>query len=133
MGNNADHHCLTCTDGEWHLCDDCERSFNAMKTVCPGDWIRLYPDEGQPHWLEVLRQALAKPCEVCEQSLAAEPYVWLHRLDGVAQCPDCRERQWWADGYEITEDGVPICWDNRHTREQRIAERNLAMLEKATK
>jgi hypothetical protein len=122
-GETAKHDCVTYTNGRRHLCEDCERSWKAMKTIYPGDWIRLYPDEGQPHWLDALRQAIAKPCEVCEQSLAAEPYMWFHLEDGVAQCPACREEQWWDDGYEIDEFGNPSCWSHEHSREERIAER----------
>jgi hypothetical protein len=64
--------------------------------------------------------------------LTQESYIWFHLADGVGQCANCRENQWWADGYEIDEAGLPLCWDNRHNREQRIAERDLAMLERAT-
>lgn len=130
LAGTAEHDCLTSTNGFWHLCEDCERSFNSTKTVYAGDWIRLYPDEVQPRCLDALRQALARPCEVCEESLVSEPYVWFHRLDGVAQCPTCRETQWWADGYEITA-GIPSCRDQEHTRDQRIAERNRNQIQKA--
>jgi hypothetical protein len=134
--DNADHDCLTCTDGCWHLCDACEAEFNAGKTMYPFDcpeWVRLYPEETSAHWQRALKQALAKACEVCEERLTQEPYIWFHLADGVGQCANCRESQWWADGYEINEYGVPSCWDHEHSHEQRIAERELAMLEKATK
>jgi hypothetical protein len=99
---------------------------------CP-EWVRLYPEETSAHWQHALKQALAKACEVCEERLTQEPYIWFHLVDGVGQCANCRESQWWVDGYEINEYGVPSCWDHEHSREQRIAERELAMLEKATK
>jgi hypothetical protein len=55
--------------------------------------------------------------------LTQDPYIWFHLADGVGQCANCRENQWWADGYEIDEFGFPLCWNHKHTREQRIAER----------
>jgi hypothetical protein len=112
------------------LCDACEQ-FREGKTVHPGDWIRLTPEETYPHWLSALRQALAKPCELCGEPLGNEPYLWLHYQTHAVQCPNCRETAWWADGYEIDQYGYPSCWDSQHSREQRIAERDLAMLEKA--
>jgi hypothetical protein len=131
-----EHKCLTRTDGRWHLCDDCEAEFNAGKFVYPfnePEWVRLYPNESQPRWQDAYKQALAKRCEICEEPLPQEPdtYIWFHLDDGVAQCPDCRETAWWDDGYELGADG-PHSWNHRHTREQRIAERGLAILEKRT-
>jgi len=79
-----------------------------------------------------LKQALAKPCGICGEPLGNESYLWLHKLTDAVQCPNCRETEWWNDGYEV-EDGIPSCWDHKYTREQRIAERDLAMLEGATK
>jgi hypothetical protein len=114
------------------LCDACER-FQTGKTVYPGDWIRLYPDETEPHWQAAWRQAVSAPCEVCEEPLPQEPYIWCHLADGVGQCANCRESQWWADGYEIDNWGNPTCWNDAYTREQRIAERECAWLEKANK
>jgi len=133
--NPCGRDCLTCTDGKEHLCDECERAFNASKTVQPDGngepvWIRLYADETESGWQDAYQKALAKPCEICEEPLAAETYVWFHRLGSVAQCRACRETQWWADGYEMTEQGTPVCWDNRHTREHRIAERERNSLQK---
>ena len=95
------------------------------------DWIRLYPDEGHPDWIPVVREALAKPCEVCGESLADE--LWLHYQTDAVQCPECRATGFWDDGYEIDQWGNPSCWDSRYTRGQRIAERDLAILERATK
>ena len=109
------------------------RRFREGKTVYPGDWIRLYPDESYPHWRSAREQAANNDCEVCGESLAAEPYLWCHRTRQVTRCPNCQETEWWTDGYEIDEFGQPSCWSHEHSREQRIAERNLAMLEKATK
>jgi hypothetical protein len=130
------HNCLTCTNGKWHLCDACEAEFKAGKMMYPFDcpeWVRLYPEEPSPHWQDALKKVLAKPCEVCEEPLTQEPYIWFHLADGVGQCANCRETQWWGDGYEIDELGYPSCWNHAHTREQRIAERDCAMLERATK
>jgi hypothetical protein len=128
--------CLTCTDGKCHLRDACEAEFNSGKTMfpfsCP-EWVRLYPEESFPYWQDALKQALAKPCEVCEEPLTQEPYIWFYLADGVGQCANCRETQWWGDGYEIDQFGYPFCWNHAHTREQRIAERDCAMLERATK
>jgi len=107
-------------DEEWAEYD--ARS-NASKTIYPGDWIRLCPDESYPHWRSAREQAANNDCEVCGESLAAEPYLWCHRTSQVARCPDCQETEWWADGYEIDEFGNPSCWDSNHTREERIAER----------
>jgi Protein of unknown function (DUF3631) len=128
--------CLTWTNGREHLCEVCEAEFNAGKTMypfgCP-EWVRLYPEESLPYWQAALKKALANSCEVCEEPLTQKLYVWLHLADGVAQCANCRETQWWADGYEIDGFGYPSCWNHAHTREQRIAEREGAMMEKATR
>jgi hypothetical protein len=118
--------CLTCTDERWHLCDACEAEFNAGKTMYPIDfpeWVRLYGEETSPHWQDALKQGLVKACEVCEERLTQEPYIWFHLANGVGQCANCRESQWWSDGYEIDEFGFPSCWNHEHTREERIAER----------
>jgi hypothetical protein len=117
------------SDEEWA---EYEARFNAGKTVYPGDWIRLHPDEEFPQWRSSWEQAVCNGCEVCGESLRAEPYLWFHRTRHVARCPNCQETEWWADGYQIDEYGYPSCWSYRHNREQRIAERNLAMLERAT-
>jgi hypothetical protein len=109
---------------------------NAMedgKIVYPGDWIPLYPTETEPYWLSALGQVLGKPCEVCGEAMDNEPCLWLHRTRYVGRCPSCQQTEWWADGYEIDEFGNPTCWSDQHSREQRIAERDLAMLERATK
>ena len=129
------HGCLTETDGRLRLCDECEAEFNAGKTVYPCDrpeWVKLTPNETEAHWQAAWRQAVSKTCEVCEESLTDEPYVWSHLADGVAQCANCREIQWWSDGYEVDGFGCPSCWHHARTREQRIAERKCAMLERAT-
>jgi hypothetical protein len=137
LNGGPKHDCLTRTDdGHWHMCDVCEAAFNAEKIIYPfgnPQWVKLYPNETQPHWQAAWRRAVSTPCEVCEEGLAQEPHVWLHLTDGVAQCQDCRETQWWADGYETDELGFPYCWDPDHTREQRIAEREYNLLTKATR
>src|SRR5262249_21302684 len=129
--------CVTVTDGETRGCDRCEQAFKASKLVYrDGDgrpaWIRLSPDESETRCRDTYRKAVSKACEVCEGSLTGEPYTWVHCVDGVAQCPGCRETMWLADGYEIDDYGLPSCWNYEHTREQRIAERTLTMLLRAT-
>jgi hypothetical protein len=109
------------------------RRFKESRMLYPGGWLRLYPDEAYPHWRSAREQAVCKGCEICGECVADEPYLWFHGLRLVARCPNCQEADWWADGYEIDEFGSPSCWNHEHTREQRIAERDLAMLEKATK
>ena len=99
------------------------RDLTRARRFYPGDWIRLYPDESYPHWRSAREQAANNDCEVCGESLAAEPYLWCQGTSQVARCPDCQETEWWADGYEIDEFGNPSCWDSNHTREERIAER----------
>jgi hypothetical protein len=134
--DHTKHHCDTCTNGKWHLCDACEAEFNAGRDMHPGgcpEWIKLYLDDTHPDWLPVLKRALAKPCEVCGEPLGDESYLWLHCQTNAVHCPNCRETSWWSDGYEIDEYGNPSCWNLRYTPEQRIAERDLAMLERATK
>jgi hypothetical protein len=113
----------------------------------------LYPSEN-PQWLkfdrklgryigdgEQLETSRVVPfpaspkCDVCgESDTLADPYPhwWFHLARRAAHCPECQENHWWADGYEIDEWGDPHCWNPRHTREQRIAERDLHMLEIAT-
>jgi uncharacterized protein DUF3631 len=102
-----------------------EAWFNASKTVHPGDWIRLNPDETQEHWLTALKEALEKPCEVCGEDMGNEEYLWYHRTRHVGRCRDCQEADWWADGYEIDQYGNPDSWlGEEATREERIAERD---------
>jgi hypothetical protein len=110
-----------------------EAWFGKTKAVYPGEWIRLRPDETDPDWLSTLRQALAEPCEVCGDQMGNEPYLWFHRTRHVARCRDCQESDWWADGYEIDGWGMPSCWSWRHTREERIAERDRNTRQKLAK
>jgi hypothetical protein len=118
------------TDKEWI---EYEAQFNASKTIYPGDWIKLNPDETQEHWLTALKEALEKPCEVCGEQLGNEPHLWFHRLRRVARCPNCQEAHWFADGYEIDEYGLPSCWNHGHTCEERIAERERNQIQKAAR
>lgn len=101
------------------------------KTVHFG-WIRLYPTETQPQLIGTLKEALSRPCAVCSEPLDGDQHIWLNTETKAVSCHDCWETAMWADGYEIDEWGYAYCWNDRHTCEQRIAERDLAMLTQAT-
>jgi hypothetical protein len=110
-----------------------EAEFNATKTIYPGDWVRLTSDETQEDWLAALKQALEKPCELCGEFTGTEGYLWYHLNRHVGRCPNCQEADWFADGYEIDEFGMPSCWSHKHTREERIAERTRNQIQKAAR
>jgi len=101
------------------------------KTVHYG-WIRLYHNETQPQWIEALKEALSKRCADCDEPLSGEEYIWQSIETKAVQCPCCWETDMYDEGYEIDEQGYASCWNNEHTREQRVAERNLAILIRAT-
>jgi hypothetical protein len=116
------------SDEEWAEYD---ARFNASKIIYPGNWVRLTQKETVEDWQATLRQALEKPCEVCGELMGGEEYLWYHRTRHVGRCPNCQETDWFADGYEIDEFGIPSCWSHRHTREERIAERTRNQIQKA--
>lgn len=96
------------------------------------DWIKHNPKAACPNsahqWLYD-SFPVNPECEVCSEQ-RTEDHWWFNRKTHAVNCPDCREAHWWADGYEIDEYGGPSCWDARHTREQRIAERERNFLQK---
>jgi hypothetical protein len=108
------------------------RSFKASKNVYPGGWLALYPEDARcPEWSRTLMDALTKPCDTCGEHMGNDPCVWLHYQTNAVQCVVCREAHWWADGYEIDEQGYPSCWHHSHNREERIAERTFKLGSKA--
>jgi hypothetical protein len=108
------------------------REWKKGNWVSRGDWIRLYPDEKDPHWRSAYAETASKGCEVCGKSIREEPYLWFHRTRHAARCPHCQEAEWWADGYEIDEFGYPVSWLGEDaTREERIAERTFKLGSKA--
>jgi hypothetical protein len=116
------------SDEEWAEYD---ARFNASKIIYPGNWVRLTQKETVEDWQATLRQALEKPCELCGEFTGTEEYLWYHLNRHVGRCPNCQETDWFTDGYEIDEFGIPSCWSNRHTREERIAERTRNQIQKA--
>jgi hypothetical protein len=98
-------------------------------------WLRYEPKldryVGESHHRETITYIPfpdGPKCEICGDVQPCvnewqEPYWWLHMPSHAVRCPDCQEKEWWADGYEIDEWGMPSCWDHGHTREERIAER----------
>jgi hypothetical protein len=118
------------SDEEWAEYD---ARFNASKTIYPGDWINLTPDETQEDWLAALKQALEKPCELCGEFMDGEEYFWYHLNRHVGRCRNCQEADWFANGYKIDQFGMPSCWSHRHTREERIAERIRNQIQKAAR
>lgn len=106
-----------------------EAHFDKGKTANLG-WIRLYLNETQPHWIEALEGALSRPCAVCGETLASEEYIWQNIETKAVNCRVCWEAAMWADGYEIDGWGYASCWNSKHSREQRIAERERNSVQK---
>jgi Protein of unknown function (DUF3631) len=103
-------------------------------TVFPGDWIAHYPRGSKP----APTGFPADPkCEVCgEPGLFNDPclpdtHYWYNIPAHTVRCQSCQEAHWWADGYEISEFGFPSCWNHKHNREERIAERERNQLQQA--
>jgi len=103
------------------------REWKGGKWVYPGDWLRFRTDEKPPpKW----GFPATPKCDVCGET-STEGHWWLHRLRQVVRCRDCQEKEWWTDGYEIDEFGMPSCFNHKHTREERIAERTRNQLHEA--
>ena len=110
------------------------------KLIYPGDWMRFHDaadfkafGSGELPLPEVCSglSDSASASELllvhdnlnCGHPLADARYWYYHKTRHIARCHDCQEAEWLCDGYDVDEFGQPSCWDHRHTREERIAER----------